>query len=120
MQDFSKMVRQFPDSKYSDDAYKRLIYLKNELAEHEITVAEYYIKRQAWLAAARRAQYTLEHYQQTQSSRRALDIMAQAYRELGLTRLVADVEQIIQANKTEIFATAELETETLAAPGISN
>ena len=120
MQDFSKLVRQFPDSKYSADAYKRLIYLKNELAEHEVGVAEYYIKRKAWLAAARRSQYILEHYQETQSSRRALDIMAQAYKELGLTELVAGVEQIIQANKTEVFATAELETETLQAPSISN
>ena len=120
IQDFSKLVRQFPDSKYSADAYKRLIYLKNELAEHEINVAEYYIKRKAWLAAARRAQYTVEHYQQTQSSRRALEIMAQAYKELGLTKLLADVEQIIQANKTEAIATAEIETETLEAPAVSN
>lgn len=120
IQDFSSLIKRYPDSKYSADAYKRLIYLKNELAEHEIGVAEYYIKRKAWLAAAKRAQYTLEHYQETQSSRRALEIMAQAYKELGLTTLLADIEQIIQVNKTEVFATAEVDTETLEPPGISN
>ena len=113
IQDFSTLVRRYPDSKYSADAYKRLIYLKNELAEHEITVAEYYIKRQAWLAAAKRAQYTLEQYQETASARRALEIMALAYKELGLTQLLADVEAIIEVNKTKTIATAEIETETL-------
>ena len=96
--DFSTLVRRYPDSKYSGDAYKRLIYLKNKLAEHEIHVAEYYLKRKAWLAAAKRAQYTIEHYQQTPSSRRALEIMVEAYKELNLPDLMADAQSVLDAN----------------------
>lgn len=120
VQDFSALVRRYPESKYSVDAYKRLVYLKNELAEHEISVAEYYIKRKAWLAAARRAQYTLEQYQESPVSRRALDILALAYKELGLNKKLADIEQIILANKSRSIATAEVDTEILEVPGISN
>jgi len=97
--DFSTLVRRFPDSKYSGDAYKRLIHLKNKLAEHEIHAAEYYLKRSAWLAAAKRAQYTIEHYQQTPSSRRALEIMVVAYKELNLPDLMADAQSVLDANQ---------------------
>ena len=72
------------------------------------------------LAAARRAQYTLEQYQETPSSRRALEILALAYKELGLNKRLADVEQIILANKIEPIATAEVDSEILEEPGISN
>lgn len=101
MQDFSTLIRLYPDSIYSGDAYKRLIYLKNELAEHEITVAEYYLKREAWLAAAKRAQYVIEHYQQTPSSRHALQILVKAYSELKLTELATDAQRILAANPME-------------------
>ena len=84
---FSTLVRRYPDSKYSADAYKRLVFLKTKMAEHEINVAEYYIKRGAWLAAAKRAQYTIEHYQQAPASRRALEILVIAYEKTGFTRI---------------------------------
>lgn len=116
IQDFSTLVRRFPDSKYAGDAYKRLVYLRNELAQHEIHVAEYYLKRKAWLAAAKRAQYTLEHYQQTPSSRRALEIMVKAYEELGLSDLLADARQVLQTNRPQAKRTADIEDTNLPAP----
>lgn len=117
MQDFSTLIRLYPDSKYAGDAYKRLIYLKNELAEHEIAVAEYYIKREAWLAAAKRAQYVVDHYQQTPSSRHALKIMVKAYTALGLTDLAADAKRVLDANPViETVQTAEIDKAELEAP----
>ncbi len=64
-------------------------------------MADYYLKRKAWLAAAKRAQYTIEHYQQTPSSRRALEIMVVAYKELNLTDLMADAQSVLDANPIE-------------------
>lgn len=100
-QDFSTLVRKFPNSKYAPDAYQRLVFLKNKLALHEVQVAQYYMKRKAWLAAARRAQYTLEHYQQTPASRTALDILYKAYNQLDLPDLASQVQQVLAANQTE-------------------
>lgn len=96
--DFSTLVRRYPDSKYSVDAYQRLVFLKNKMAEHEIHVAEYYIKREAWLAAAKRAQYTIEHYQEAPASRRALEILVLAYEKLNLTDLLKDAKLVLAAN----------------------
>ena len=96
--DFSTLVRRFPDSHYAPDAYQRLVYLRNELAEHEIQAAQYYLKRQAWLAAAKRGQYVLEHYPTTPSSRDALKVMITAYQHLGLSELEADAKKVLQKN----------------------
>ncbi|MCW9012717.1 MAG: outer membrane protein assembly factor BamD [Gammaproteobacteria bacterium] len=116
IRDFSTLVRRYPDSKYAGDAYQRLLYLRNKLAEHEIHVAEYYIKRKAWLAAAKRAQYTIEHYQKTPAARRALEIMVQAYKELGLTELMAGAQLVLDANRLEEVKTADIMEDTLEAP----
>ena len=95
---FSTLVRRYPDSKYSADAFKRLVFLKNKMAEHEIYVAEYYMKRGAWLAAAKRAQYAIDHYQESPASRRALEILVTAYKKLELPELAADAKKVMEAN----------------------
>src|SRR5688572_25117362 len=59
---FREVVTRFPQSKYADDAAARMRYLVNALASHEVHVARYYMRRSAYLAAANRAQYTVQHY----------------------------------------------------------
>ena len=46
-----ELTEQYPDSPYAVDATKRMRYLINTLAEGEIHVAEYYVRRGAMLAA---------------------------------------------------------------------
>lgn len=96
--DFSTLVRRYPDSRYAADAYKRLVYLRNELAEHEVVVAEYYMKRGAWLAAAQRGQTVLEQYAQAPARVRALQLMDEAYTRLGMTDLATDARSILAKN----------------------
>src|SRR5438105_14092179 len=61
---FKEVVVRFPDSRYAPDAGARMRYLVNSLAANEVHVARYYIKRGAYVAAANRAQYAIEHYPQ--------------------------------------------------------
>lgn len=96
--DFSTLLGQFPSSEYSPDARKRMLFLKNQLAQYEIHVAEYYIKRGAWIAAANRGRYVVENYQQTPSVPTALWIMVQAYNELGLVEAAGNAQQVLSAN----------------------
>ena len=72
---FEELIRRFPDTEYAEDAAKRMIYLRNNLARHEIHVARYYADRGAWLAAANRAQYVVQNYQRTPAVKDALAIM---------------------------------------------
>ncbi len=97
-QAFEQLVQAFPQSKYSDDARARMAYTVNALAEYELYVARYYYRRQAYLAAANRAQLAVRDYPQTPSVEEALYIMAASYDRLGLTQLRSDAERVLKQN----------------------
>jgi outer membrane protein assembly factor BamD len=82
--DFATLLRKFPHSKYAADARLRMIFLKQKMAEYEIRIAQYYLRRKAWIAAANRANYVLQYYYDTPHNEEALVIMAKSYRELKL------------------------------------
>ncbi|GAA3547350.1 outer membrane protein assembly factor BamD [Zobellella aerophila] len=96
--DFRQLLRQYPDSVYAADAQARMIGLKNRLAKHDLTVAQYYIKRGAWLAAANRAKYVVQTYPDTEMMKPALEIMAEAYGTLGLTEMANNAKAVLRAN----------------------
>ena len=101
---FSEVIERYPDSRYAQDAKQRAIFLHNSLAAHEIHVANYYMDRGAYLAAAKRAMYVVENYQRTPAVKDALNIMATAYDKLELPDLAADTRRVIAANEGR-FAT---------------
>lgn len=99
--DFERLLKTYPNSKYAADAQKRMQYLKNRLALYSVKVAEYYLKMNAWSAAAIRAQSVMETYPGTPSIERALEIMATAYGELGQEQLKQHVLTVMRANYPE-------------------
>ena len=107
-QDFAALVKRFPDSKYAPDARQRMLYLRNNLAEYEVHVAEYYIRRQAYVAAANRGRYVIEHYQGTPAQADALGVMAKAYKLLGLDKLADDALAVLEYNYPDHPALAEV------------
>jgi outer membrane protein assembly factor BamD len=117
--DFSTLVRRYPDSRYAADAYKRLVYLRNELAEHEVVVANYYMKRGAWLAAAQRGQYVLEHYSEAPARVQALQIMDAAYTKLSMNDLATDARHILASNPPVDAATTNVATNLDVLPPVN-
>lgn len=95
---FKELIQKFPDSEYADDAKQRMIYLRNELAEHEITVADFYMRRGAYVAAANRAKYVMEKYQGAPSMPQAVYTLELAYRQLGINDLAYDTHKVYAAN----------------------
>jgi outer membrane protein assembly factor BamD len=95
---FKELVTQFPDSKYTPDARARMTYLVNALAANEVHVARYYYKRGAYVAAANRGKYVLQHYQQAPALEEALAIMARSYDRLGLADLRDDASRVLRQN----------------------
>lgn len=95
---FEDLVKRFPDSKYGPDSKKRMTALRNTLAMHEVHVARFYIDREAYVAAAKRANYVVEHYQRTPAVPYALLVMKQAYDKLGLQDLANDTERVYNLN----------------------
>jgi outer membrane protein assembly factor BamD len=97
-QDFSELVRLFPDSQYADDAKQRMVYLRNLLADHEVNVANYYMRRGAFVAAVNRARYVVEKYPRTPAIPDALVIMAKAYKVMEMNDLSEDAIRVLELN----------------------
>ena len=93
-----RLVERFPASEYSPDAEQRMLYIKNRLAAYENHVADYYLRRGAYVAALNRAKTSLEQYNGSSANARSLEIMAAAYAKLGMTDLAADTQKVLAKN----------------------
>lgn len=97
-QDFGELVQRFPDSRYSADARQRMIHLRNSMAQSELNVANFYFRRNAFVAAQGRARTIIENYQETPQAADALAIMAESYKRLGQDKLSKDTTRVLEMN----------------------
>lgn len=95
--DFSIFIQKFPDSKYKANALQRMVYLRNMFAQHELNIAQFYFKRKMYVAATERAAYVVKNYPQAPVAQRALVIMYDSNKALGLERAAADVMKVYEA-----------------------
>jgi outer membrane protein assembly factor BamD len=98
---FKELANRFPDSKYTEDAHARMRYLVNSLAQYEVHVARYYMKRGAFVAAANRAQFAVQNYPQAPALEEAVFIMVKAYDALGMTDLRDASDRVMRKNFPE-------------------
>ena len=96
--ELSEFISRYPESKYVPHAKQRMIYLRNLLAEHEIYVADFYMKRGAYLAAIGRAKYVIENLPNTPQTPFALSILIEAYEILEYEELRKTSLEILNAN----------------------
>jgi outer membrane protein assembly factor BamD len=96
--DFSQLVRRFPTSRYAADGRQRMIWLRNGLAQYELNVAEYYLRRKAYVASADRAEYVIEHYQRSPQVADALAVLAKSYKLLGRPELAQQAQSVLKLN----------------------
>ncbi len=97
-QSFRRLVERYPASEYAPDARQRIVYLKNRLAAYENWVADYYLRRGAYVAAVNRAKNALEAYNGAEGNAESLRIMIAAYEELGMNDLAADARRVLELN----------------------
>lgn len=102
---FKVLVNKYPESRYTPDATARMKYLVNALASHEVHVARYYMKREAFVAAVNRAQTAIKTYPDAPANEEALFIMVKAYDKLGMNDLRDDAERVMRKNfpKSEYY-----------------
>ncbi|MDA0149776.1 outer membrane protein assembly factor BamD [Vibrio sp. LaRot3] len=96
--DFKKLLERYPESAYAKDAQKRMYALKNRLAEYDLATADFYLRREAWIAAINRCQELQKTYPDTVAARKSLEIQLEAYEELGLTEAANRTRQLISKN----------------------
>ncbi|MCI0918614.1 outer membrane protein assembly factor BamD [Pseudomonas stutzeri] len=96
--EFAQLTTRYPNSRYAPDAKARMIYLRNLLAANEIHVADYYLRRQAYVAAANRGRYVVENFQGTPSVGDGLAVMTEAYQHMGLNELADSSLETLKLN----------------------
>jgi outer membrane protein assembly factor BamD len=95
---FRRLIDRYPASEYAPDAEQRLVFLKNRMAAYENHVADYYLRRGAYVAALNRAKNALEEYNGVAMNKDSLKIMAAAYDKLGMADLAADTRRVLSLN----------------------
>ncbi len=84
LQYLSELVDKFPDSKYSGDASRRIVFLKDKLAQYEVLLAQHYLDNGDYANAALHAKSAIENYPQAPAIPEAAAITNQAYKILGI------------------------------------
>jgi outer membrane protein assembly factor BamD len=95
---FRDLVQLHPNSLYAPDARQHMVAINNMLARYELQVAEFYMKRKAYVAAANRASYVIENYQHTPEVKKALVLLAEANCALGLPQAEGEARRVLQMN----------------------
>ncbi len=96
--DFNLLTERYPNSRYAADARQRMVALRNLFARHDLDTALYYLRRDAWVAAAARGKYLLETYPQSEYQNDAVAVLAEAYTQLGNETLAADARRVLEKN----------------------
>tara|TARA_Y100000296_G_scaffold71905_1_gene87823 strand:+ start:4547 stop:5311 length:765 start_codon:yes stop_codon:yes gene_type:complete len=100
-EDFRRLIQQYPDSKYAADAKQRMVHIKDRLARYEIAIARFYMRREAYVAAANRGRYVIEHFPDSTQVQQALEIMVSSYEQLGLDELKNNAMKTLKLNYPE-------------------
>lgn len=96
--DFGHLIKYYPDSQYAVDAKQRMIYIKDRLARYEIEIAQWYIRREAYIAAVNRSKTVLNNYPDSSSVETALEIMIEAYDALELKQPKNNAMAVLKLN----------------------
>jgi len=98
LQAFQLLLERYPKSPYAADSRQRMVYLRNRLADYELAVARYYVKRGAYIGAVNRAREVIQTYDGSPASLEALQIMANGYDQLGVPELAVLAREVYAKN----------------------
>ena len=95
---FNDLINRYPQSIYSEDARQRLIYIRNELAERELAVAQFYFDAETYVASVNRCKFIIYSYETSPAVEGALLLMEKAYLEMGLQDLATGTHAVLTEN----------------------
>ena len=95
---FQQLIEKYPHSQYVGDAQQRMVYLRNRLADFELHVAQYYMRRGAYVGALNRAKYCVENYDGAPAVKDSMRVIVSAYYNLNMLDLAKSAEQVYAYN----------------------
>lgn len=95
---FQTLISKYPHSIYVADSRQRMIFLRNRLADFELHVAQYYMRRGAYVGALNRAKFCVENYDGAPAVKDSLRILIEAYKQLKMPDLAANADHVLAEN----------------------
>lgn len=95
---FQELINKYPNSPYAPDAAQRMTFIYNQFAESEMSAANWYIEREAYVAAVNRAKWVFQYYPLSESVPDALAVLAYSHEKLGLDDLAKEYKTLLQIN----------------------
>jgi outer membrane protein assembly factor BamD len=106
MSAFEELLKRYPNSVYAADAKQRIIYLRNELAKKELSIASFYFDDGAYVAAVNRAKNVVYKYETTPAVEDALILLEKCYLKMGMTDLAKSTRAILAQNFPDYASTS--------------
>ncbi|MBV8062658.1 MAG: outer membrane protein assembly factor BamD [Nevskia sp.] len=101
-EDFALLLQRYPTSRYASDARQRMLFARNRIADHELSVAQFYVTRGAYVAAAKRATDIITEYPGAPATADALKILQRSYAKAGLEQEAKDSATVIAMNSDTV------------------
>ena len=101
IQDFLGLNRSQKDPTHYYEAiqtYQRVIYIREQLAEREYAIANFYFSKEAYVSAIRHCQNILYSYRSTSYLDKALNLMEESYNALGLPVPAEHTQEVFNAS----------------------
>lgn len=95
---FSLVVTKYPESRYAVDARQHTIFLRNLLARYELHVADFYLRRKAYVAVVNRSKQALARYHGAPNMDDMLWYLEQGYRHMEMHQLADDARSVRDLN----------------------
>ena len=95
---FQELISKYPNSPYAPDAAQRMTFIYNQFAASEMSAANWYIEREAYVAAVNRAKWVFQYYPLSESIPDAIAVLAYSHDKLGLTDLANEYKTLLQIN----------------------
>ncbi|OHV84188.1 hypothetical protein LCM4573_00310 [Rhizobium sp. LCM 4573] len=94
----TKVVNDYPDSEYVEDAQAKIRFARDQLAGKEMQVGRYYLERKEYLAAITRFRTVVEQYSNTNQVEEALARLTEAYFAMGIVEEAQTAAAVLGRN----------------------
>ncbi|MFL2818266.1 MAG: outer membrane protein assembly factor BamD [Candidatus Puniceispirillales bacterium] len=95
---FMLIITKYPNSKYAKDSKIKIQYIKNSLANNELDIGKFYLKKNAPASSIKRFQSILQNYQNTSSIPETLYRLTEALLMVGLKKEAVKSNAILKYN----------------------
>lgn len=94
----SKVVKDYPDSEYVEDAQAKIRFARDQLAGKEMQIGRYYLERKEYLASIQRFRNVVEQYSNTNQVEEALARLTEAYYAMGIVEEAQTAAAVLGRN----------------------